>query len=95
MLICVFACNKEDENPELEPGQKEAIGTVWRSGGLFYCHAQIRTEKGDTLIPMENGRNAFHYSGGQRVHVIYLELKDFDPGCNGVACKIIKTELIE
>ena len=95
LLVLSFACNKSQEEQILAPEQKEATGTVWQSGGLYYCHSQIRTTQGDTLIPMVNGNNFSPYSMGQKVYVIYEELKDVDPGCNGIACEIIKSELIE
>lgn len=90
-ILFLLSCSEEKE--ELLPGQKEANGTVWVSGGLFYCAEQIRTNKGDTLIPMMNGRNQFHYQMGQKVYVVYEELNDVEPGCNNaIACKIIKVE---
>lgn len=92
--LATFSCSEDKE--ALPAVQKEAKGTVWRSGGLLYCHSQIWTERGDTLIPMKDGKNHFHYQGGQKVYVIYEELKGVETGCNnGIACKIIKTELIE
>jgi hypothetical protein len=94
MVFLAFSCGKDDEKPELEPGQKEATGTVWISGGLFNCHSQIRTDEGKTLIPMINGRNSYPYKSGLKVYVMYEEL-EINPGCSGIACTIIKTELIE
>jgi hypothetical protein len=95
LFITFIACDKDNEST-LPPGQSETTGTVWVSGGLFYCHSQIRTSEGDTLIPMINGKNIYPYSMGQKVKVVYEKLENIATGCNNsIACNIITTELIE
>lgn len=93
LLFVAFACS--DEKDELPEGEKEAIGTVWLSGGLAFCAEQIRLDEGDTLITTD-WETIYQFKGGDRVSVIYRELDNRASGCNiGVDCEIIDIEKIE
>ena len=66
-LTIYFSCSKETDNNTVI---KEGTGTVWLSGGLYFCAVQIRMEKGDTLIPVdrENERKVIRFNGDDRVN---------------------------
>ena len=92
-FFVVFACS--DEKDDLPEGEKEAVGTVWLSGGLAFCAEQIRLDEGDTLITTD-WETIYQFKAGDRVSVIYREINNRVSGCNiGVDCEIIDIEKIE
>jgi hypothetical protein len=94
LLIILFSCSNEKEI-DTEDEVKNGIGTVWLSGGLYFCATQIRMEKGDTLIPVGEPEIMF-YKSGMRINVTYTELHTKELGCSiGKDCKIIDYEVIE
>lgn len=93
VLNISFSCSKKSDEKDFEI--KEGTGTVWLSGGLAYCATQIRMEKGDTLIPV-NEFAVLSYSADDKVQVKYKELDSRESGCSiGKDCEIIEIELIE
>lgn len=94
MLFILFSCTDEKEI-DTESEVKKGIGTVWLSGGLYFCATQIRMEKGDTLIPTGEPE-IFFYKSGMRINVSYIELQTKESGCSiGTDCKIIEFTVIE
>ncbi len=93
ILAVSFSCsNEKDEN---NTNLKHGNGTLWLSGGLAYCAAQIRMENGDTLIPI-NEEQVFKYISGQKLKITYELLETKETGCNiGKDCKIENVDLIE
>jgi len=88
-LLVSFACNSGDENDFI----KQEHGTVWLSGGLFYCAEQIHLDNGDILVvKMED---ILSLTGGDRVSVRYRELgaNEFCP--SHVDCEIIEIKRID
>ena len=95
VLFISFSCSKKSDEKDFEI--KEGTGTVWLSGGLYFCAVQIRMEKGDTLIPFER-RNEIkiRFNGDDRVNVKYREIVPKQSGCSiGIDCEIIEIKLIE
>ncbi len=86
-LLVFFSCSKQnDEQLEL----KEGNGTVWRSGGLYFCAEQIRLHNGDTLIVV-NESEIHKYESGDQVNLKYRETGNRESGCNiGIDCEIIE-----
>jgi hypothetical protein len=97
ILLIVFiipvSCSKDtgEENAKI----KEGSGTVWLSGGLFFCAEQIRMNNGDTLIPANN-YELLSFQSGQKVRLKYSEIDTRESGCSiGKDCEIIDIKLIE
>ena len=95
LFIISFSCSKEtDEKDNI----KEGRGTVWLSGGLYYCATQIRMTKGDTLIPIDfiNEMKLMHFKMDDKVQVKYRELDSNESGCLiGKDCEIIEIKLLD
>lgn len=93
ILTITFSClNKTDEN---NSEIKHGTGTLWLSGGLYFCATQIRMESGDTIIPI-NIEQVLVYKSGQRLKISYKELENKESGCSiGKDCYIEKVVAIE
>ena len=78
-LLLIISCSKDTGDKNL--GIKVGTGTVWLSGGLYFCATQIRMDGGDTLIPITEQQMIF-YKGGQRVNILYKELETRETGCS-------------
>ena len=95
LLFISFSCSKEtDEKDNI----KEGRGTVWLSGGFYFCAIQIRMEKGDTLIPVDltNEMKLMHFKMDDKVRVKYRELDSKESGCSiGNDCEIIEIKLLD
>ncbi len=83
-LIIALSCNKEDDKDNV----RKEKGTVWLSGGLNYCAAQIRLDKRDTLVVTH--KEIISFKSGDRVEVTYKEA-----GVNEHCPPFIKCEIIE
>lgn len=89
----LYACNKE-KNDDLSE-IKEGNGTIWLSGGLYFCAEQIRMDEGDTLVSDERGA-IFQFTAGDKVHVKYYEKEIRESGCTiGKECEIIAINKID
>ena len=86
-LLVFFSCSKQnDEQLDL----KDGTGTVWLSGGLYYCAEQIHLLNGDTLIVV-NIDEIYKYKSGDEVFLKYRETGNRKSGCNiGIDCEIIE-----
>ncbi len=95
ILFVSFSCLKESCNED--SAIKEGTGTVWLSGGLYFCAVQIWMEKGDTLIPFDRTNEMKILSNGYgKVKVKYKEIVPKQSGCSiGIDCEIIEIKLIE
>lgn len=92
-LLVLFSCSKEKE--EIPALVKEGKGTVWLSGGLYFCAEQIRMDNGDTLIVADQ-MEIYAFKSGERILVKYEETEAIESGCNiGIDCEIIEIETID
>lgn len=88
LVLLLFSCSNEKE--ELTTDIKEGFGTVWLSGGLYFCAEQIRMDEGDTLIVV-NAAELYKYTSGDHVKLKYRETGNKESGCNiGVECEILE-----
>ena len=89
LSFCFFGCNEES----IENSIKQKNGTVWISGGLFYCPLQIHLDNGDTLIV--NLEDIGSFRSDDRVNVRYKEIgkNEFCSPC--IDCEIIKIKKIK
>lgn len=90
-IACVvfLSCDKDDTLPLLAE-----TGTIWRSGGLYYCAEQIHLDNGDIVI-VADLTSMLEYPSGTRVSVAYQKLgmnKNCAPAIDG---EIIEIEEIE
>ena len=88
-LVIALSCKKNDQDESV----KLEIGSVWLSGGLAYCAAQIRLDNGETLIVKLE--DTIFYRSGDRVSVKYREIginKDCSPS---IDCEIIEMKKVE
>jgi len=91
ILTILISCSKNKE--ELPPDVFQGRGTVWLSGGLYYCAEQIRMDNGDTLIIL-NESELIPFKSGERVEVEYTIKETEDSGCEiGIDCEIIDIQL--
>lgn len=92
LSLIILACDKEEEP---ESGIKKGTGTLWRSGGLYYCAEQIRMDNGDTLIVI-NREELYRFQSGDRVRITYIENGQNETGCTiGKDCEIIEIVTID
>ena len=83
------------EKGKSETGGQTEMGTVWLSGGLYYCAEQIRLDAGDTLIVV-NEEKILSFKSGDRVKVNYVKTDQNVSGCTiGTDCEIIDIEKID
>lgn len=81
-----LSCTDEVQYPE---ETKKGSGTVWLSGGLYFCGEQIRLDSGDTLIVV-NKLKIIKFKSGEHVTFTYKEALDTDRNCQiGINCEII------
>lgn len=94
LLFIFISCSKEVEEDNFNI--KEGNGTVWLSGGLYFCAEQIRMDNGDTLIPVINPPEIFLSAMNGRVHIKYKVIDNRVSGCTiGKDCEIIEINEIE
>lgn len=91
LFIALFtSCEKEESNNEAE--QKEGTGTIWLSGGLYFCAEQIHLDSGDTLIVVNNSE-IIQFQSGDHVLLKYRETGDKASGCNiGIDCEVLEVK---
>lgn len=88
LTIFLFSCRKEKVE-EISPAIKEETGTVWLSGGLFFCATQVRLDSGDTLIPVNNEK-ILALEMDQRIRIKYEEVEKGETRCKiGKDCLVI------
>ena len=93
ILAVSISCSNDTE--ENNANLKHGSGTLWLSGGLYYCATQIRMENGDTLIPI-NELQVLKYNSGQKLKISYELLDNKETGCSiGKDCKIETVFLVE
>lgn len=93
ILVVTSSCSNEPDENNSET--KQGTGTLWLSGGLYFCATQIRMESGDTLIPV-NEEMVLMYNSGQKLNLSYKVLENKESGCSiGKDCKIDKVTIIE
>ena len=88
-LVIALFCKKNDHHDSV----KLEIGSVWLSGGLAYCAAQIRLDNGETIIVKLE--DTIFYTSGDRVSVKYREIginKNCSPGIDSEIIEIKKVE---
>jgi hypothetical protein len=90
-ILC--SCTKESEHEDAFV--QEGNGTIWLSGGLYFCAEQIRMDEGDTLVMKSKGELAQFHSG-ERVLVKYIVQTERQSGCTiGKECELIGISKIE
>ncbi len=96
-VLFFFSCSGEVETLEnREENVLEGEGTLWLSGGLMYCDAQVRMENGDTLIPNQFSVELMKLKTGNRIKLKYQKLSVRESGCTiGKDCKIIEVRVID
>jgi hypothetical protein len=68
----------------------ESTGTVWLSGGLYYCATQFRMDTGDTLVPNQITSELIALKSGDRINLKYSILEERESGCSiGKDCRVI------
>jgi hypothetical protein len=94
LTVFLFSCRKEKED-EISPAIKEATGTVWLSGGLYFCATQVRLDSGDTLIPV-NTEKILAFEVDDRVLIEYEELEKGETRCKiGKDCLVINVSPLD
>lgn len=92
-LVLFVSCEKDDQEQQNE--LKEGLGTVWLSGGLYYCAEQIRMNEGDTLI-INDIETIYQFKSEDKVNLKYYETELHELGCTiGKNCDIIEIEKID
>lgn len=89
VLIFALSCNKDNDDESTKQGK----GSVWLSGGLFYCAEQIHLDNGDTLIV--NLEDIISFKSGDRINVEYKEIGINESCPPGINCEIIDIKKIE
>ena len=94
LALFLFSCRKENDE-EVNPVIQEETGTVWLSGGLYFCATQVRLDSGDTLIPV-NTEKILAFEVDDRVLIEYEELEKGETGCRvGTDCMVINVSSID
>lgn len=94
-LVCaitlLFSCSEQEESPDWEEG----LGTLWLSGGLYFCADQIRMAEGDTLIVV-NKTEIAPFKSGDEILVKYRKTGQNESGCTiGTDCEILEIKLAD
>lgn len=94
IIFVLFASCEKDEDKE-QNELKEGLGTVWLSGGLYFCAEQIHMNEGDTLI-IDDFETIYQFKSGDKVNLKYYETGLHESGCSiGKDCEIIEIEKID
>jgi hypothetical protein len=95
LLPLLISCSKDTEKENNVV--MENTGTVWKSGGLYYCATQFRMDTGDTLVPTQALTPAIvALRSGDRIHLKYSIPDERESGCTiGKDCRVIEISKIE